>query len=122
VETSGGQCSLGVGMPCNGKGQCHTEIPLVCKEGLCSCRESVHTYDPETNSCVGLVGAQCCHNVDGVDCPHGVNNGCVAGAFCKKTSRALPGRCACQSYNLEGDGRTCVPNPTFGHGITGKMY
>lgn len=112
-----------VGMPCHGKGGCNPEIPLVCKEGVCSCREAVHAYDTETNSCVGLVGAQCCTNFDGVDCPYNVTNGCVSGAFCKKTSRTLPGRCACQSYNLESDERTCSPNPTFGQMVTGgKVY
>lgn len=66
VETRFGYCAAGVGMPCHGKGECDLNIPLVCKQGICACRDSLHVYDPTTNSCLALAGGQCCSDEEGL--------------------------------------------------------
>lgn len=113
IETRFGYCAAGVGMQCHGKGDCDTNIPLVCKQGICACRDSLHVYDPDTNTCVGLSGAQCCTDPEGLRCISAVRTGCVEGSFCKETSLNLPGRCTCLPFNIETEERLCKPNPNL---------
>ncbi|CAL8109744.1 unnamed protein product [Orchesella dallaii] len=109
LENRFGFCVPGVGTQCSGKGDCDPNIPLVCKEGVCACRDSLHIYDPVTNTCVGLSGAQCCTDPEGNRCIN-VRTGCIDGAFCKDTSLNLPGRCVCHPFNVETAERLCKPN------------
>lgn len=113
VESRFGYCAAGVGTPCMGKGECDMNIPLVCKQGICACRDSLHVYDPATNTCVGLAGAQCCTDLEGLRCISAVKTGCIEGAFCKESNVNLPGRCTCLPFNVETEERLCKPNPNI---------
>lgn len=112
VESQDGLCKLGYGQPCSSSEQCD-DLNLVCKEGLCSCPNSLQIYDLVKKACVSLVGAQCS------DQPGGVS--CVKNAYCKKANlKMTDGRCACRepmhgaAEVIETKMRTCkeIDSPT----------
>lgn len=99
VESRGGLCKKTYGLPCKLGDECDS-LNLICKEGICTCPDSLHIYDGQSQSCVAVVGATCSDESGG--------NMCVKFASCVKTNLELPGRCQCSQGALETDGRTCM--------------
>lgn len=99
VESADGSCKKGYGQPCKSSNECDT-LNLVCREGVCSCPDSLQVYDNVGKSCLALVGAKCSDEPGGT--------ACVKLAFCHKPSLKVGGTCVCGEDSEETDLRTCA--------------
>lgn len=103
-ETLDGLCRKSFGESCKSGDECDS-LNLVCKEGYCTCPDTLQVYNVVRKSCEALVGAKCS------DEPGGIR--CMNFAFCHKMNTKMDGKCACVEDAMETELRTCERDETL---------
>jgi len=97
VENRIGKCEKSWSSGCDYRDNipCDTVAELECRNGVCSCPDTLTSYDITQRRCLGLVGSRC---------RIGDDLKCVAGAECIQVESKVAGQCLCQegfSVNAE---------------------